>query len=437
MNNRFKAILKVVILIFVFSLSFKFSSIGGHCENIVVVIDPGHGGDSLGGNYEDRIERDINLITAFSMRDRLSQYEGVDVYVTRENNTDKELTRKERFDFAKKVDADFLFSIHYNMSEYHTLFGSEVWIPSKGNNYVLGYQFATIEMKALTELGLFDRGIKNKLDKNKTGEYYGILKYSEEYDIPAVIIEHCHLDEERDSAFWNEESYEKFGVIDADCVAKFFKLSSQSLGIDNSSFENIAVSKPTGRADRDYTDPEYCDITVDDAGDAATSVTVHIKAADWDNYIQYYQYSTDGGNTFSRLEVWDDRSSEEQIFELDKPLGKDMDIIVRALNKYDLYAQSECIHVEGLPLPETMEDESESETVSDIQYDTVEIKTQTPKGPQSDFPPIYVFLVTLIVLFITFNILFAVSVSRKKKRRKRKKAVKKPQNDDFDLDILE
>ncbi|MBR3732736.1 MAG: N-acetylmuramoyl-L-alanine amidase, partial [Spirochaetales bacterium] len=185
MNKTIKSIIKIVIALFVFVISFNTRSFGAHCENIVVVIDPGHGGDSLGGNYEDRIERDINLITAFAMRDRLEQYDGVDVYVTRENNTDKEMTRKERFDFAKKVDADFLFSIHYNMSEYHTLFGSEVWIPSKGNNYVLGYQFATVEMKALTELGLFDRGIKNKLDKNKSGEYYGILKYSEEYDIPA------------------------------------------------------------------------------------------------------------------------------------------------------------------------------------------------------------------------------------------------------------
>ena len=437
LNKTIKSIIKIVIALFVFIISFNTRSFGAHCENIVVVIDPGHGGDSLGGNYEDRIERDINLITAFAMRDRLEQYDGVDVYVTRENNTDKEMTRKERFDFAKKVNADFLFSIHYNMSEYHTLFGSEVWIPSKGNNYVLGYQFATIEMKALTELGLFDRGIKNKLDKNKSGEYYGILKYSEEYDIPAVIIEHCHLDEERDSAFWNEEAYKRFGVTDADCVAKFFKLSSQSLGIDNSTFENIAVSKPTGRADRDYTDPEYCDITVDDAGEQATNVTVHVKAADWDNYIQYYQYSVDGGNTFSRLEAWDDRSSEEQIFDLDKTQGYDMDIIVRALNKYDLYTQSESVHVTGLPLPEVEEDITESESVPDRQYDTVEIKTNKEKSSEKDFPPIYVFLVTLIVLFITFNILFAVSVSRKKKRRRRKKAVKKPVDDEFDLDILE
>lgn len=437
LNKTIKPVVRIVILLLVSFISFKFTSFGSHCENIVVVIDPGHGGDSLGGNYEDRIERDINLITAFAMRDRLEEYDGVDVYVTRDNNTDKEMTRKERFDFAKKVNADFLFSIHYNMSEYHTLFGSEVWIPSKGSNYVLGYQFATIEMKALTEMGLFDRGIKNKLDKNKSGEYYGILKYSEEYDIPAVIIEHCHLDEERDSAFWNEESYKRFGVADADSVAKFFKLSSRSLGIDNSAFENIAVSKPTGRATQDYTDPEYCDITVDDAGESATKVTVHVKAADWDNYIQYYQYSIDGGDTFSKLEPWDDRSSEEQIFELDKALGKDMDITVRALNKYDLYTQSETVHVTGLPLPETEEETADEESVDERQYDTVEIKTSSDKQSVNDFPPIYVFLVTLIVLFVTFNILFAVSVSRKKKRRRRKKTVKKPVEEEFDLDILE
>jgi len=409
------------------------------CQNIVVVIDPGHGGDAKGGNIDDRIERDINLITSNAMKERLEQYDGVDVYLTRDNNSDPELDRKQRFEIAQSVNADFLFSIHYNMSEYHTLFGSEVWIPSKGINYVKGYQFASIEMDALTGLGLFDRGIKNKLDNDRTGEYYGILKYGEEFNIPSVIIEHCHLDEERDSAFWNNEAYIRFGEIDADCVAKYFGLSSASLGIDNSGFQNIAVEIPSQRVDRDYTEPEYCNIEVIEEND---TVTVTVKADDSDNYIQYYSYSLDGGETFSRLEPWDDRSSDTQKFTLNKQVGIDYDIVVKAMNKYDMYLASNIIHINGIE-PVTDEiDSTENESISkqeivenneqlnnetrvdyskeaeDIQYDEVIINY---KQKSDSLSPIFIFVVTLIVLFTTFNIIFVIWITQKRKRRKRRK----------------
>ena len=405
-----------IILILTGLILFHISYFPSYCKNVVVVIDPGHGGDAMGGNIDDRIERDINLITASAMKDRLEQYEGVDVYLTRENNTDKELTRKERFDFAKDVNADFLFSIHYNMSEYHTLFGSEVWVASKGSNYVKGYQFATIEMKALTELGLFDRGIKNKLNKDRDGEYYGILKYAEEYNIPAVIIEHCHLDEERDSEFWNEESYKRFGEIDADCVAKFYSLSSPSLGIDNSSFQNIAVEAPSKRLDRDYSEPEYCTLQIKDNGD---TVTAHIEAYDPDNYIQYYQVSLDGGDHFGRLEEWTDRSSTSMEFDIPKQIEQDYNVVVRAMNQYDLYLASDSVYVEGLPKP--VEEEDIESIKATKKYQTVEIN-KSDQEKKTALSPIFIFVVTLVVLFVTFNIFFALYItnSRRKKRRRKK-----------------
>ena len=167
-------------------------------------------------------------------------------------------------------------------------------------------------LKPITDNHLAVVGVHNK---DRDGEYYGILKYAEEYNIPAVIIEHCHLDEERDSEFWNEESYKRFGEIDADCVAKFYSLSSPSLGIDNSSFQNIAVEAPSKRLDRDYSEPEYCTLQIKDNGD---TVTAHIEAYDPDNYIQYYQVSLDGGDHFGRLEEWTDRSSTSMEFDIPK-----------------------------------------------------------------------------------------------------------------------
>lgn len=409
MKRFLRIIIKLNMFLIIFLSGMYTFSIKGYCENVVVVIDPGHGGDALGGNMDNRIERDINLITAKALKERLEQYEGIDVYITRDNNEDEDLSRKQRLDVAKDKNADFLFSIHYNMSENHTLYGSEVWIASKGTNYVKGYKFASIEMESLTSLGLFDRGIKCKLNDAKNGENYGILKYAEDYNIPAVIIEHCHLDEERDSAFWNEEGYKLLGQTDADSIAKYFKLSSASLGIDNSNFETIEVIEPDYRHDVDSTEPEYCEINLIDSDDI--SATIEIKASDSDTYVQYYQYSLDGGRSFSRLEAWDDRQSDSQIFKIDKT-ETESELIVNVYNQYEF-----CKLSNSITIPAAIIEESAVETDSK-DYEEISI-TLNKKDSSLQISPVMVLLVTLISLFVLFNILFFVAVAGKSKKRRR------------------
>ena len=118
-------------------------------EPVVVVIDPGHGGENLGGEYEDYTEKDMTLIVANAMKEELEQYEGVTVYLTRTDDT--ELSLEERAEFAKSVNADFLYCLHFNLSEHHTLFGAECWVSAFGENYSKGYSFASIEMDMLSD----------------------------------------------------------------------------------------------------------------------------------------------------------------------------------------------------------------------------------------------------------------------------------------------
>ncbi|MCR5799483.1 MAG: N-acetylmuramoyl-L-alanine amidase [Lachnospiraceae bacterium] len=383
--------------------------------NIIIVIDPGHGGESLGGNYEDRIERDIDLITAEAMKERLEQYDNVIVYLTRENNEDRELTRKERFEFAQKVNADFLYSIHYNMSEYHTLFGAEVWVCSSGENSAKGMTFAEIEMKELTGLGLFDRGIKCRLDK-KGGEYYGILRYSQEFNIPAVIIEHCHLDEERDSAFWNNEAYREFGRIDADCAAKYFGLSSTSLNVDFSTYEKHEYPVSAETLQPDSTPPGYCNAQMLDT-DGLTA-RIRVSSADEDDYIQYYSYSLDGGVNFSRLEAWEDRNSEFQEFDVDLNENRSTDLVVRTFNKYDLYTDSEIVELPQAVIVIEQEDVLPDETgYTDISYNT-EVPVNTE--PVTDHFRLFIGSI-IACLILIFLISLTVSIRQRRKRRKRRK----------------
>ncbi|MCM1387057.1 MAG: N-acetylmuramoyl-L-alanine amidase, partial [Bacillus sp. (in: Bacteria)] len=122
-------------------------------QPVIVVIDPGHGGENLGGEYEDYTEKEMTLIVANAMKAELEQYEGIRVYLTRTG--DEDLTLDERCEYAASVNADFLFCLHFNMSTYHTLFGAETWISAFGEGYSKGYSFASIEMELLQEMGLY------------------------------------------------------------------------------------------------------------------------------------------------------------------------------------------------------------------------------------------------------------------------------------------
>lgn len=391
----------------------------------IIIIDPGHGGESLGGNIDNRIERDIDLITAFAMKERLEQYDNVEVYLTREDNDSKELTRKERFEFAQEKQADYLYSIHYNMSENHTLFGTEVWICSEGVNYSKGMSFAKIEMDSLTSMGLFDRGIKCKQDK-KGGEYYGILKYSQQYNIPAVIIEHCHLDEERDSEFWNEDAYINFGIADADCVAKYFGLSSQALGVDYSDYKREDIPIPDHQIQPDLTGPDYCNLTLLENDDLTANC--EIESIDSDTYVQYYAYSTDDGLSWSKLFAWDDRASDKQVFTVELNPNGPVNLIVQTSNMYDITTVSEPVE-----LPQAVIIIPEEPEVKDT-YEEIYMVTEKPVVKESNsLPTVFLFLmVILIILLVSFftALLINAKIRKQKKKRRKKKAESVHDNED-------
>lgn len=313
-------------------------------DSIRIVIDPGHGGENLGGEYEDYTEKEMTLIVAKAMKEELEKYEGVTVYMTR--TADQELSLEERCDFAWNVDADFLFCLHFNMSEHHTLFGAECWVSAFGENYSKGYAFASVEMDMLQDLGLYSRGIKTRLNSRGT-DYYGIIRQSVEREIPCVIIEHCHLDQKNDMPFYDhDEKLKEFGRLDATAAARYFNLKSEELGVDYSNYQNLTVEVPADVMAPDQTEPEYCTIEVLKQNADNGEVTVQVSAADYDSGMLYYTYSYDDGEHFSGLQRWPDRSSDTFSFVMKVPSRVIPRIVVNGYNGYDLYTASNVI-----PLP--------------------------------------------------------------------------------------
>lgn len=113
MKKIVKKSLGMLVLLFAFLM---LPTGQAKAENVVVVLDPGHGGAEAGArstwdgvNYYEEV---LNLKIAMYAKEELETYSGVTVYMTRTTNTGVSMDREARVKFAKSRNADALVSIH-------------------------------------------------------------------------------------------------------------------------------------------------------------------------------------------------------------------------------------------------------------------------------------------------------------------------------------
>lgn len=307
-------------------------------EPIVVVIDPGHGGSNLGTDYLPIPEKVYTMVVAQYMKEELEKFQNVEVYLT--HTEDVKMDLDERAAFAQGVDADFLFSLHFNMSLSHTLYGSEVWIPSTGQLYSQGYSAANEFLTQFEEMGLFNRGIKTRIGSNGNSDYYGIIRECSIRSIPAVIVEHCHVDNINDTPYiQSPEKLREFGVRDAQAVARYFGLVSKDKTKDYSNYAPLAVPVPASRVLNDTTAPVYVSANLLKYDQTGKTATVELTALDAESPIQYYAYSCDNGLTWSALQPWA-KGSPTVTVSLNIGYGSNNTLIFKAYNLYDMSTQS-------------------------------------------------------------------------------------------------
>ena len=283
-------------------------------DGITIVLDPGHGGNNLGLDYNGHIEKEMNLIVANAMREELEKYDHVNVYLTNEDA--RGMSLKERAAYGKEVGADVLISLHFNMSEAHTNFGSEVWVPSRGLAYRQMRSLGDIFLEEFEGIGLHTRGVKTRLNDRGT-DYYGIIRESAALDIPAMIVEHCYADYKTDTPYIEtKEDLQRFGQLDARAVAKYYGLTSEALGVDYSSYVKNGYYIPEEPVGTDATGPvdariylissmEYEEAAQDsEEGQQGISASFLLSAREEESKIAYYSYSLDGGETYTELLPW-------------------------------------------------------------------------------------------------------------------------------------
>lgn len=397
-------------------------------SSVTVVIDPGHGGNpeeeeqNGGAFYQDVYEKDLNLIVANAMAEELKQYQGVEVYQTR--TADQKMDLEERVEFAKQKNADVLIGIHFNASEKHVFYGSEVWTSMFGKYYAAGYGLGTCFLNQFEEMGLLNRGVKTRKEDGDE-DYYGLIRHGVHMDVPAIIVEHCYLDDIQDYSYADSEAkLIEFGKNDAAAVAEYYGLNKETLP------EHIEPTISVPILDTpilpDETEPESVVLTLNhyDAAKGVASVT--ISAEEKESRLLYYGYSLDGGTTYSRLDIW---TGENGTCEAEIPVGKDFDGSIQAIvyNNFNKDAVSNPVIIVG-PEEET---ESRGDMTYDLEdvYDLPEqnfIMTEPVNEEATTEETVSVYEVLLIVFVIIFAVLFGTLIGLilvmrvQKKRRKQK-----------------
>lgn len=398
-----KKLVYSIILCLGIVLFAGFESNADNTEDIIIVIDPGHGGDNLGAQYDGIVEKEINLKVATAMYEHLSMYEGVEVYLT--HDTDKALTLKKRAQIAEKKNADYLFSLHFNASENHQNYGTECWVPYD-DFYEETYELASYFIDELTSIGLYNRGIKTRL--NEEGDnYYGIIRESEKLDIPCIIVEHCHLDNKNDYGYYEtDKKLEEFGVLDAEAVAKYLGLKSKRLGTDYSDY-SLDVTIPLSENTRDKTGPSVCALSVKEYNQYTGEITLILTLREDESRLLYYDYSVDGGITYTeRFPL--EKENVEFSFVLKE--GTTPNIIARAYNLNDVYTESNHITMDKIEYVPMEED-----------IPTIQISTEEKKENEFRQKILSFFVIVLILLVLCFVAIITLYIVKSVKRSRRRR----------------
>lgn len=394
---------------------------------VIIMIDPGHGGENEGTKEGFILEKEMNMITAQVMKEELSNFEGIEVYMTRDGDYD--LSLKDRAKAAESVHADFLISIHYNASESHALYGSEAWISLNQEYHNQGYQLGTMFLREYREMGLMLRGIKTRRH-SKGNDYYGVIREAVNLGIPAIIVEHCHVDHKNDRAFCDsKEDFEEFGRADARAVAKYFGLKSSKLGIDYSAeaetLPEVIPGTLVPRATQDATAPELCHVALNSAKFDEDKVSLTVSAKDPESNLAYYSYSFDGGETFTETIPWPEGDILTGVFEgsftieLDVPDGTIPEICFRAVNPYDLDCVSNVITF-NQPFVKPIVEEIPEPSYEDA---TEKVTAPAEKIAEQESHVTAILLTCIVVvatLFVFFLIAYLVHARKNSKSQKSK-----------------
>lgn len=203
----------------------------------IIVIDAGHGVYWSGAVANGVEEKELTMKTAQACRDYLLEhYANIQVYLTRNgdqpNYTPDHNVRQDiqnRANWAASKGADIVACLHYNAAGGNSR-GAMVFYSHNANVTAASKKLAESILKEIVGLGFQNKGVKTSAygDNDAFGkpdeDYFSIIRNSAYNGIPAVLVEHCFMDNAQDFAMLNPYS---LGAADAIGIAKYLGLQEK------------------------------------------------------------------------------------------------------------------------------------------------------------------------------------------------------------------
>ena len=252
--------IKYILILFIVFIGVVFSSNIYAADDIIVILDPGHGGDDVGAVAGGIQEKDVNWKIATKVKEILDAEPGITGILSRNENECPDLA--ERAQVAKNNGADLLVSFHINSSTNSSASGSEVYITANTNSTRFYQASNTLGQAVLTNLANVGvpyhiyRPIRKYTEENRyysdgfLADWYGIIREPMYFGIPGMIIEHCYISNPFDKTnYLNDVKINQMAEADAKAIIankELFRINRE----DN--FTNSEISKLEINSDKTH-----------------------------------------------------------------------------------------------------------------------------------------------------------------------------------------
>ena len=229
MSNKVK---KILLLIIITAFAVICGSKVYAESDIVVALDPGHGGTESGAVGGNLVEKDLNWKLATRVKEILDKTPGITGVLTKTQG--QTMDRETRAINAQNASADLLVSFHINSNDSsNSLSGAEVYIThnkTQKRYYEYSYKLGTDILSNLRGVG-----VKSHYSTPKTrvgadwdvyadgtiADYYGIISWPMHKGIPAVLIEHAFINNPYDRTHYlTDAMITKMAQADANAIIK-------------------------------------------------------------------------------------------------------------------------------------------------------------------------------------------------------------------------
>ena len=222
--------IKIMTALIFMGLCLLVTTCSYAANDIIVALDPGHGGSEPGAQGGTLVEKDLTWKIAVRVKEILDATPGIKGILTKEDW--ETLDRYPRAQRAKENNADLLVSFHINSNDSSSrLSGAEVYVThnTKQRRYFeYSNKLGEDILQNLRNVGVSSFAFKPKVrvgtpndiyPDGTVADYYGIISWPMHMDIPAVLVEHAFINNAYDREHYlNDAMLNKMAEADAKAI---------------------------------------------------------------------------------------------------------------------------------------------------------------------------------------------------------------------------